>query len=299
MYRLLFVLIFFNNSFFFAQDTKFVVPESEFQQIRLINKLEEEITTIHNEQKDWKLVQTILVDELSQIKQISLTQIEKVWQQYTAEEITIDELIDEIENALSLRSTINIAEIHEIAPKHFLLNTKAQYPKSISLQNNSILIGLSDKEEQRILNTFAIEKIKADQQKVISSIDNALTEVRKRLLILQKEVAVIERNIMSIYDKKQENNSIHRIAIWFGIPAFCITILVLFLVPSYWAYKKGKDAPKILNKKTLLDVATVFLLTTTILILGLAKMITGEVLGTLLGGISGYVLNRTIKKNSN
>ena len=35
-----------------------------------------------------------------------------------------------------------------------------------------------------------------------------------------------------------------------------------------------------------------------ILILGLSKMITGEALGTLFGGISAYVLNRNANTNN-
>ncbi len=41
-----------------------------------------------------------------------------------------------------------------------------------------------------------------------------------------------------------------------------------------------------------LDLITVFLLTTTTLMLGLSDRLNSEVLGTLLGGISGYVLGR-------
>ncbi|SRR6266536_2230252 len=41
-----------------------------------------------------------------------------------------------------------------------------------------------------------------------------------------------------------------------------------------------------------LELATVFLLTGTTLILEMAGRLLGETLGTLLGGISGYVLGR-------
>src|SRR5262249_27786272 len=48
----------------------------------------------------------------------------------------------------------------------------------------------------------------------------------------------------------------------------------------------------------LVEIITVLLLTMSVLILGLANRIQGEVLGTLLGGISGYVLNRFRDKKS-
>jgi hypothetical protein len=48
----------------------------------------------------------------------------------------------------------------------------------------------------------------------------------------------------------------------------------------------------------LLDLSTVFLLTIAIVILGLNRHLNSEVLGTLIGGISGYVLGRSSRANS-
>jgi len=44
----------------------------------------------------------------------------------------------------------------------------------------------------------------------------------------------------------------------------------------------------------LIQIFTIFLLTSTILVLGFAGKISQDSLGTLLGGISGYVLGRNI-----
>jgi hypothetical protein len=54
----------------------------------------------------------------------------------------------------------------------------------------------------------------------------------------------------------------------------------------------GEQVKAIFASGILVEIITVLLLTMSILILGLANRIEGPVLGTLLGGISGYVLNR-------
>ena len=54
----------------------------------------------------------------------------------------------------------------------------------------------------------------------------------------------------------------------------------------------GQDVQDALNYPILLQLVTVFLLTATILILGLADAIDREALSTLIGGVSGYVLGR-------
>jgi hypothetical protein len=69
----------------------------------------------------------------------------------------------------------------------------------------------------------------------------------------------------------------------------------------FWLAQRVKtDAhfTEYLRWNPLLDLTTVFLLTIVIVILGLNKHLTSEVLGTLIGGISGYVLGRSSRANS-
>ena len=132
----------------------------------------------------------------------------------------------------------------------------------------------------------AVDRVKNNLPNYISSLNEIEAELTNRL-------SEVESTLEQLYSHRGQSTDLHRIAINMGLPAFCLTILLLFLIPYYIERKNdAKDQTKN-NKQYLLDVATVLLLTMTILILGLAKMITGEVLGTLLGGISGYVLNRT------
>jgi len=90
---------------------------------------------------------------------------------------------------------------------------------------------------------------------------------------------------------------INGLAIQLGLPMFCGTVLLLFAIPLL-AQRLNRGAepspgePKDFQFGTLVEISTVLLLTMSILILGLADKLQGPVLGTLLGGISGYVLNR-------
>jgi hypothetical protein len=60
------------------------------------------------------------------------------------------------------------------------------------------------------------------------------------------------------------------------------------------ALDSGGDSP--LDYGILIEPITVFLLTTAILILGICGKMPGEVLGTMRGGISGYVLGRSLRQ---
>ena len=91
----------------------------------------------------------------------------------------------------------------------------------------------------------------------------------------------------------EEETQINDLAIKLGLPLFCLTILALFLVPSFLNKNKvEQDQQRESSQNVLLEISTVLLLTMSILILGLSGKIQSDVLGTLIGGISGYVLNR-------
>jgi hypothetical protein len=67
-------------------------------------------------------------------------------------------------------------------------------------------------------------------------------------------------------------------------------MLGLLLIPA--VYKGTPAVDHIFQSGLLLELMTVFLLTSAILLLGASNKINAEVLGTLIGGISGYVLGK-------
>ncbi len=94
-----------------------------------------------------------------------------------------------------------------------------------------------------------------------------------------------------------KDKEVNALSIKLGLPLFCGTVLMLFI--GAYLYKKlvsrstQSGAAEGEISKVLLEVITVLLITMSVLILGLAKILTENVLGTLLGGIAGYILNRT------
>jgi len=136
-----------------------------------------------------------------------------------------------------------------------------------------------------------------------------ITAITARLNSAIKEAtAARDRSIEDLNDaylrRDQISNAIDKskkeingLAIQLGLPLFCGTVLLLFAIPFLALRNQTKTEPtggqpKDFQFGTLVEISTVLLLTMSILILGLADKLDGPVLGTLLGGISGYVLNR-------
>ncbi|PBQ33555.1 hypothetical protein CNR22_17825 [Sphingobacteriaceae bacterium] len=161
-----------------------------------------------------------------------------------------------------------------------------------------------------IINTIedlnAIEEVfNSTFKSELQEIKSLLDEEKKRIISARDEIrikiAALRKQRGLIRSKLEEDTQINFLAIRLGLPLFCGTILLLFLGPSILKLirKSNSDQPTSSeSRSTLLEISTVLLLTMSILILGLAQRLTGEVLGTLIGGISGYVLNRINTQNS-
>jgi hypothetical protein len=77
-----------------------------------------------------------------------------------------------------------------------------------------------------------------------------------------------------------------------GLPALAVALVALLLTPLL--YRNIDLQRAIFSSGLMLELMTVFLLTGAIILLGLDGRIPAEVIGTLLGGISGYVLGRSV-----
>jgi hypothetical protein len=147
------------------------------------------------------------------------------------------------------------------------------------------------------LNDDKFSELQKNKAQYYREIVTKLNDYKGDLL---KKISNYEAENEKLYEAAEEKDSINSLAIYFGIPGFCLTVIILFLITSYY----GKRIPaetEIKNDftKVLLEVITVLLLTLTILILGLSRILTETVLGTLIGGIAGYILNRTSSINKN
>ena len=94
---------------------------------------------------------------------------------------------------------------------------------------------------------------------------------------------------LKIEGKKEKQTKIDSLIVTFVLPGLALLLILLVLAPRIYS---GNEIPKIFFNGLMLEILTVLLLTSTILILGIGGRIESNVLGTLLGGISGYVLGR-------
>ncbi len=80
-----------------------------------------------------------------------------------------------------------------------------------------------------------------------------------------------------------------------AIPVFGVVVLLLIIIPIFGA--KDRIGEFVFGQGVLVQIITIFLLIITILILGLGDILDAATLGTLLGGISVYVLQRSTKED--
>lgn len=120
-------------------------------------------------------------------------------------------------------------------------------------------------------------------------------EIQQQQSELEQEIGFLKNIKRKIQDRIKDEANVDLVSIFMGLPLFCLTIVLLFLGPGWIQSKYGNSLQNPLLEKSqsiLLDLSTVLLLTMSVLILGLSGNINSDVLGTLIGGISGYVLNK-------
>ncbi|MFL9836825.1 hypothetical protein ABS768_04900 [Flavobacterium sp. ST-75] len=132
-------------------------------------------------------------------------------------------------------------------------------------------------------------------------IDNEIKTVTQKIEKCNSELKGKKGKLTDLFQQMEEKETqINSLSIKLGLPLFCLTILLLFLGPALLKNKKNKDGIEYsegFSQNVVLEISTVLLLTMSILILGLSGKVNSEVLGTLIGGISGYVLNK-VRTNS-
>ncbi|WP_394747662.1 hypothetical protein [Spongiimicrobium salis] len=262
-----------------SKDIEFNIPENEFLISRMVSELEA--------QRNSKNLQIIQLERLKSLNQSNLNSLNS----YKHEKIDSKEKV--ISSLRQIEIKTMSRNVYEKIENFELLDIARNNPRSYQFN-------LYEFEEINEIKESDFPKIDEQLKRNIENskkiVEDNLRNLNRIEDQIKSAISDIDNRLNKLYSHKGQNRDLHRIAILMGLPAFCVTILLLFLIPYYLERKSETNNPNTNNKQYLLDVATVLLLTMTILILGLAKMITGEVLGTLLGGISGYVLNRTMKK---
>ena len=293
-----------------SESTEYDIPDNEFEINRLITELEDEIDELEDGLKECESALLIIkgsqvdfgkinFDELDDsVTRLKNHESDESDDYYYDDDPVRDDLQNHINDGIDkwtneLRSIVEPMEREVDNFSSFEIRTVLNDPLTTSIQLYRELFESYVSywsEEVFDLNSIKNLKAVADQ-----SYTDCISDLKKNQEDLSTEISSKKNYLTQLYENKSENTGLHSLAIMLGLPAFCVTILLLFLIPYYLERNKTDPGQ---SKQFLLDVATVLLLTLTILILGLAKMITGEVLGTLLGGISGYVLNRSMKNNT-
>lgn len=261
----------------------FIIPENEYLIAKMINELENERKQLSLDIKYLERLAVIVKDNST------------ILNNYKPVKIDTKEALIDANTKLKLKyidrnefANVSDFDVKDIANE--VLKTSYIGLGTLDLDDFASGVKINYNEVSESLKN-SIESMKL-------SFSNAGSRIENTKQLISKKIEEIDGKLSGLYNHKSQSTDLHRISIIIGLPAFCLTILLLFLIPYYLERKSTTDNPAANNKQYLLDIATVLLLTLTILILGLAKMITSEVLGTLLGGISAYVLNRTTSRNS-
>ncbi len=307
--------------------TKFEVPETQFETLQLMDELEETIESSKNDIEEL---------ESFRLKIESATNYMSAFNDFSMLNKLVADLKTAIEetNKRNFRSTeINsqyklemrlLSEVDALIPEE--LRYRLDWLQSIQsrevvsevqsfIQIINEIINRISKRDQRFsmyYGTLAVTKeslifqtvtdleaymdivVTAFKTEIPTQLNSCIKSIDDKIKSKEIKIKDAKYKLSEIYNKENDKFDINVLAIWVGLPAFCLTILLLYLIPE-WLSRNNPD--KKINYSSLLQLITVFLLTMTILILGLSGLLTPEVLGTLIGGISGYVLNRTVSSN--
>jgi len=155
---------------------------------------------------------------------------------------------------------------------------------------------IEQKALEALLSKVTESSLKTDYWEPAAKIIREATEkASQRIASLEKQLTSSQKDLEGVEtDLTAQAQSIDKLAIKLGLPLFCGTVVLLFAIPFVARRLTSGAGPvdAIFSSGVIIEINTVLLLTMTILILGLAGKMQNEVLGTLLGGIAGYVLNR-------
>jgi hypothetical protein len=155
---------------------------------------------------------------------------------------------------------------------------------------------------------FPTEFTKADfsrklHDQLIKPLDAKIDELKthvdqldQKVISQQHAVDVQENDLRQrVDDDIRKNVSYYRL----GLSGFAaMTIVLIATLGLFFVARNPHSAGLVhefLESRQLLDLSTVFILALAIIMLGLNEKLSSEVLGTLLGGISGYVLGRATR----
>ena len=305
-------------------DTKIELPDSEDELHRLLDETERKIKDLDPKTNEWETIIVSLQaakDGVTTAKLPDPSVVDGIKTFLATKKFA--EAAKKIAPAKFLLSSMvrqaspNIFSREGLKPDTLLFNGKWQN-KIESIQGQFIDEGTINDfilldEQKPSADDFTNDKLQSlkssltkakDLQKALGAgLDDLMTEAKRNKDSINNELNAMYDKQSAIAAKLgKAKQSINELAIRLGLPMFCGTVLLMLCIPILLQMYKRSGASEgstaieqlkaIFGSGILVEIITVLLLTMTILILGLADKIKSEVLGTLLGGISGYVLNR-------
>jgi hypothetical protein len=161
-------------------------------------------------------------------------------------------------------------------------------------QQRQVPIGTAD-VLSCILFAQSLPQPDAIRTAVVADIEALATETRRSLDEVTKNQNEITENKSKWERQLRRAIDISSQLIDWTIPAIGLLVIGLMAVPIFY---RTETQASIIESGFILEVFTVFLLISATLVLGIAERIPQEALGTLLGGISGFVLGRSLNKKN-
>jgi len=191
-------------------------------------------------------------------------------------------LVDSASNQTILKSA---DRIKNSLANEFYSYESILYSSPIRFTNyGEMVVMLSDEK------TFGNHKLNVSN--VISQQITSLTAVRANYKLLTEDLSNKIKNVKETQKNATENTR-DRLLITMVIPIFAVILAIIIFIP-YFLRNQQQMFDKILDDKILIQVFTIFILVISILLLGIGGKLSGETLGTLLGGISVYVLQKSL-----
>ncbi|EOD81380.1 hypothetical protein D515_04282 [Grimontia indica] len=138
-----------------------------------------------------------------------------------------------------------------------------------------------------IINSIVAIDVPSQVSKIL---DPVKKELQSKIQLTRSQLIEKEENLSKVIELIGNSEDLTETIVKWTIPALGILLVIIFLGPRLYG---GEMQKEIFATRIVLELLTVYILVSSILILGLANRIDNEVLGTLLGGISGYVLGRS------
>jgi hypothetical protein len=178
-------------------------------------------------------------------------------------------------------------------------------PKSYNNSNSYNKISGADIRTQLLL--YSLPAFKSSLEAWQNALQEVLNDIQTRKLDIQARVNENVGKIQILKNELKTMNSLSRdkTIITIALPIFAFLIIILFVIPYIYRSVEVKNDDgtqsinilyEIFSKGLLLKIFTVFLLTIAIILLALGDKIQGETIGTLLGGISVYILQNSFGK---